>query len=119
MRFLQCIKTCISHRKTRWFYLSCKVGTLKFKNVIHANLQYGIQWDEWSETYRSAVLESSNLIDSIPIKARQNKAIKHIYLGIDNGVDYKEFDIVCTNYDLSLEEQEYVLYDDFDWLNEN
>jgi hypothetical protein len=95
-----------------------KNGILKFENVVHATIPYSFECDEWSEFYRSAVLENSNVIDNLPEKAKGNKVIKHIYLGIDYGTDYKEIDIVCSNYYLSLEEQEYILHDDFDWLYE-
>ncbi|MES9681908.1 hypothetical protein CN514_16790 [Bacillus sp. AFS001701] len=100
------------------FTYRVKKGTLKFESVIYANIPYGFEWDEWSEFYRSAVLDNSQVIDRIPVKAKENKDIKHIYLDIDYGVNYKELDIVCSNYYLRLEEQEYILHDDFDWLNE-
>jgi hypothetical protein len=100
------------------FTYRVKKGILKFENVIHANIPYSFEWEEWSEFYRSAVLDSSKLIDRIPKIAKENKSLKHIYLGIDYGVEYKELDIVCSNYYLTLEEQEYVLHDDFDWLYE-
>jgi len=104
-------------RQGRFTY-RVKKGTLKFENVINASIPYSFEWDEWSELYRSAVLNTSNLIDRIPAKEKENKTIKHIYLGIDYGVDYKELDIVCSDYYLILEEQEYILNDDFDWLYE-
>ncbi|WP_155889931.1 hypothetical protein [Peribacillus kribbensis] len=91
---------------------------MKFDNVINANIPYSFVWNEWSEFYRSAVLITSNVIDRIPAKVKENKALKHIYLGIDYGVDYKELDIVCSDYSLTLEDQEDMLHDDFDWLNE-
>ncbi|MFP5109534.1 hypothetical protein ACSU6B_22685 [Neobacillus sp. C211] len=100
------------------FTYCVKKGTLKFENVIYANIPYSFEWDEWSEFYRSAVLNTSNVIDKLPAKAKENKAIKHIYLGIDYGVDYKELDIVCSDYYITLEEEEYILHDDFDWLYE-
>ncbi len=97
------------------FTYRVKKGTLKFESVIYANIPYSF---EWSEFYRSAVLDNFNVIDRIPVKARKNKDIKHIYLGIDYGVDYKELDIVCSNYYLTLDDQEYILHDEFDWLYE-
>ncbi|QCR31968.1 hypothetical protein [Lysinibacillus sp. SGAir0095] len=100
------------------FTYRVKKGMLKFENVIYANIPYSFEWDEWSEFYRSAVLDSSKVIDRIPTGAKKNKTLKHIYLGIDYGRDYKELDIVCSNYSLSLHEQEYILHDDFDWLYE-
>ncbi len=100
------------------FTYRVKKGTLKFDNVINANIPYSFVWNEWSEFYRSAVLITSNVIDRIPAKVKENKALKHIYLGIDYGVDYKELDIVCSDYSLTLEDQEDMLHDDFDWLNE-
>ncbi|PFH82613.1 hypothetical protein [Bacillus sp. AFS088145] len=93
-----------------------KRGTLKFESVIYATIPYGFKWDERSEFYRSAVIDNSKVIGQIPVKVKENKDIKHFYLGIDYGEDYKEIDIVCTNYYLSLEEQEFILHDDFDWL---
>lgn len=100
------------------FTYRVKKGTLKFENVIRANIPYSFEWDEWSEFYRSAVLDSSKMIDSIPAGAKGNKSLEHVYLGVDYGVEYKELHIVCSNYYVSLEEQEYILHDDFDWLYE-
>lgn len=93
-------------------------GTLKFENVVLANIPYGFEWDEWSEFYRSAVLDNSKVFDRITSKAKGNKSLKHIYLGIDYGSEYKELDIVCSNYSLIIEEEEFILHDDFDWLYE-
>lgn len=100
------------------FTYRVKKGILKFENVIHANIPYSFEWDEWSEFYRSAVLDSSKVLDRIPKKVKENKSLKHIYLGIDYGTNYKELDIICSNYGLTIEEHEYVLNDDFDWLYE-
>ena len=60
----------------------------------------------------------NNVIDNVREIAKGNKNLKHIYLGIDYGVKYKEIDIVCSNHYLVLEKQEYILHDDFDWLYE-
>lgn len=53
------------------FTYRVKKGSLKFENVIYANIPYSFEWDEWSEFYRSAVLENSNLIDRIPDIAKK------------------------------------------------
>jgi hypothetical protein len=100
------------------FTYKVRKGILEFTGVVYANIPYSFEWDEWSEFYRSAVLEKSILIDKLPEKAKENKALKHIYLGVDYGDEYKEIDIVCSNYSLILQEKDYILHDDFDWLYE-
>jgi hypothetical protein len=55
------------------FTYSVRKGILIFKNVVHANIPYSFEWDEWSEFYRSAVLDSSKLIDSIPDQVKKIK----------------------------------------------
>lgn len=61
-------------------------------------------------------MESSNVIDNVREIAKGNKHLKHFYLGIDYGNEYKEIDIICSNHHLLLDDQEYILHDDFDWL---
>ena len=114
----QILKTLSRLDRHDGFTYRVKKGTLKFENVVHGKIPYSFEWDEWSEFYRSAVLESSNVIDNVIEIAKKNKHLKHIYLGIDYGVEYKEIDIVCSNHYLLLEDQEYILHDDFDWLYE-
>lgn len=112
----QILKTISRLDRHGGFTYRVKKGTLKFEDVVHANIQYSFEWNEWSEFYRSAVLESSNVIDNVRESAKGNKHLKHFYLGIDYGSEYKEIDIICSNHHLLLDDQEYILHDDFDWL---
>lgn len=80
-----------------------------------------MEFGEWSEFYRSAVLDSSELLEKI--KKRSNPAtkkiqeqLKHIYLGVDNGDEYNQIDIICSNFSLELGSEQFILHDDFDWL---
>lgn len=114
----QILKTVSRLDRHGGFTYRVKKGTLKFEDVVYANIPYSVEWNEWSEFYRSAVVESSNIIDNLSEKAKENKRLKHFYLGIDYGRDYKEIDIVCSNHYLILDDQEYTLHDDFDWLYE-
>ena len=100
----------------RNFTYKVKQGNLIFYGVLFANLTYGLEWGEWSELYRSAILDSSELLHRY--QHRTEKSIKHIYLGIDNGNEYREFDIICTKYEMQLDDEEFILHDDFDWLYE-
>lgn len=97
-------------------------GVLRFIGVVFSNINYGIYWNEWSEFYRSAILGSSDLLERVkkyPLKDEVKDKLKHIYLGIDNGNNYKEIDIVCIDYSLSLEKDDFILHDDFPWLFED
>lgn len=97
-------------------------GTLTFEGVIFSDFQYGMYWGEWSEFYRSAVLDSSELLERVkatPLKDEIKGRLRHVFLGIDNGTEYKEIDIVCSSHSLIIESKEYVLHDDFDWLYED
>lgn len=40
------------------------------------------------------------------------------YLGIDNGNEYVEQDIICESFAKELEPEEYILHNDFVWLYE-
>jgi hypothetical protein len=105
----------------RNFTYRVRNATLTFYGVLFANVPYGMEWDEWSEFYRSAILSSSKTLERIkrlPIGEDVKNKLKHIYLGIDNGNDYKEIDIICSNYSLTLQDEEFILHDDFDWLYE-
>ncbi|PEF35014.1 hypothetical protein CN563_23795 [Bacillus sp. AFS026049] len=44
---------------------------------------------------------------------QENQCVKHYYLNIDYGVEYKELEIGCSVYSLSLEDNKYILHDDF------
>ena len=103
------------------FTYKVRRGTLVFDKVIFADIPYGLYFDEWSEFYRSAEMKTSKLLSdyskNLPSSIKAD-SLKHYYLGIDNGTDYKEFDIICNNYNLTLENEEKILHDDFDWLYE-
>ncbi len=103
-------------RKANFTY-KVRRGELLFSGVLFTNFSYGLEWGEWSEFYRSAILDSSTLIERYKPKSRGK--INHIYLGIDNGNEYREIDIVCQHYALSLEDEEFILHDDFEWLYED
>lgn len=105
----------------RGFTYKVKLGILTFTEVLYATIPYSMEIGEWSEFYRSAVLDSSELLEKV--KKRPNPALKkikqqfkHIYLGIDNGFEYKEIDIICQKFSLELSSEEFILHDDFDWL---
>jgi hypothetical protein len=106
----------LDRNEGRNFTYKVKQGRLLFSGVLYCNLSYGLEWGEWSEFYRSAILESSDLLNRF--KTRSENNVKHIYLGIDNGNEYREFDIVCSNFELQLDDEEYILHDDFEWLYE-
>ena len=103
------------------FTYKVKPGTLLFDKVIYADLSYGLYFDEWSEFYRSAEMKTSKLLSDyckhLPSSIKAD-GLNHYYLGIDNGTDYKELDIICSSYSLTLENEEKILHDDFDWLYE-
>lgn len=100
------------------FTYKVRDAILTFVGIVYANLPYCLEFDEWSEFYRSAIVKSSRIIERIPERAKSNKQLQHIYLGIDNGNDYKEQDIVCENYSMQVGIDEYILHDDFNWLYE-
>lgn len=107
--------------RERGFTYKVKLGILTFTEVLYATIPYSMEFGEWSEFYRSAVLDSSELLEKV--KKRPNPALKkikeqlkHIYLGIDNGFEYKEIDIICQKFSLELGSEEFILHDDFDWL---
>jgi hypothetical protein len=81
-----------------------------------------MQWNNWSEFYRSAVLTSSELLMKVkkrlPIIQERKYRLKHVYLGINSDDDYHEIEIVCTDFSLDLGADEFILHDDFDWLYE-
>lgn len=103
------------------FTYKVKLGILTFTEVLYATIPYSMEIGEWSEFYRSAVLDSSELLEKL--KKRPNPALKkikeqlkHVYLGIDNGIEYNEINIICQGFTLELESEEFVLSDDFQWL---
>lgn len=103
------------------FTYKVKRGVLTFTKIVYANIPYGMEFGEWSEFYRSAVLNSSELLEKVKkrhssVNKNIKNQLKHIYLGIDNGDKYKEIDIICTDFSLELDSQEFILHDDFDWL---
>ncbi|WML48656.1 hypothetical protein RCG23_00425 [Neobacillus sp. PS3-34] len=100
------------------FTYKVRKGILEFSGVVYADIPYFIEFDEWNEFYRSAILKSSSLIDQLPERSKLNKNLTHIYLGIDVGNEFSKKDIVCEEYNLSVEDQDYILHDDFDWLYE-
>ena len=107
------------HISDQEFTYKVSRGTLTFKNVIYADIPYGLYWDKRSEFYRSAVLTDSKYLNDtlkkLPIiKDRDN--YRHYYLGIDNGVDYKEVDILCDGHELILEGEIKTLHTDYDWI---
>lgn len=103
------------------FTYKVRIGILTFTEVLYANIPYSMEFGEWSEFYRSAVLDSSELLEKI--KKRSNPAtkkikeqLKHVYLGVDNGDEYNQIDIICSNFSLELGSEQFILHDDFDWL---
>ncbi|MEK5255258.1 hypothetical protein NST74_17480 [Paenibacillus sp. FSL F4-0125] len=105
----------IDRNEGRNFTYKVKEGLLKFHGVVYANIPYVMEWNEWSEFYRSAVVPSSKLLESFKQRVNDNE-LKHIYIGIDNGNEYNELDIICKDYSIELKPKEYILHDDFDWL---
>ena len=103
------------------FTYKVRRGTLIFHKVIYANISYGLYFNEWSEFHRSAELKTSKFLSDyckhLPSTIKSD-TLKHYYLGIDNGTNYKEFDIICTSHVLTLESEEKILHDDFNWLYE-
>ncbi|MEG0774050.1 hypothetical protein [Clostridium sp.] len=103
------------------FTYKVKSGILAFTEVLYANIPYSMEFGEWSEFYRSAILDSSELLEKI--KKRSNPAIKkikeqlkHVYLGVDNGDVYNEINIICSNFYFEFDSEEFILHDDFEWL---
>lgn len=84
--------------------------------MVYAKLPYWMEFDEWSEFYRSAVIKTSSILQRVPERAQKHKELLHIYLGIDNGNEYAEQDIICESFAIELEPEEYILHNDFDWL---
>ncbi|MEK4978165.1 hypothetical protein [Bacillus sp. FSL K6-6540] len=114
-RLLKVVST-LDRNEGRNFTYKVKQGSLIFHSVLFTNFSYGLEWGEWSEFYRSAILDSSDLLNRF--QNRSNKSLKHVYLGIDNGNEYREIDVICSKYEMQLEDQEFILHDDFDWLYE-
>ncbi|WP_405173809.1 hypothetical protein [Paenibacillus sp. FSL H8-0260] len=100
------------------FTYKVREAILTFSGVVYANLPYCMEFDEWSEFYRSAIVKSSRMLERVPERAKSNKLLQHIYLGIDNGNEYNQQDIVCSSYSMELGPNEYILHDDFEWLYE-
>ncbi|MFF2484618.1 hypothetical protein [Paenibacillus sp. NPDC058071] len=100
------------------FTYRVKVGLLEFQGVVYANIPYVMEWNEWSEFYRSAIVSSSKLLEAFQQRIKDDE-LKHIYIGIDNDNEYNELDIICKDYSILLKPQEYILHDDFDWLYED
>jgi hypothetical protein len=98
------------------FTYKVREAVLKFSGVVYANLPYCMEFDEWSEFYRSAIVKASGILKRVPERVKTDKQLKHIYLGIDNGNEYKQQDIVCSSFSIELAPDEYILHDDFDWL---
>ncbi|MGN7356901.1 hypothetical protein ACTHPF_06005 [Paenibacillus sp. SAF-054] len=106
----------LDRNEGRNFTYKVKQGALMFYGVVFGNTPYNIEIGEWSEFYRSAVLDSSPLIDKFI--NRSEKPLIHVYLGIDNGNELNKIDIICNTYKLELEDEEYILHNDFEWLFE-
>jgi hypothetical protein len=103
------------------FTYKVRRGSLIFDKVIFADLSYGLYFDEWSEFHRSAELETSKFLSEYSkhlSSSIKSESLKHYYLGIDNGTNYKEFDIICDSHTLTLEGEEKILHQDFNWLYE-
>lgn len=115
-KLLKVVGTLIRNEGRNFTY-KVKPGILVLHGIVFSNFSYGLEWGEWSEFYRSAILDSSNLIDRY--KDKTTEPLKHIYIGIDNGNEYKEFEIICSRYEMILEQEEYILHDDFEWLYED
>ena len=108
-------------RSPNSFTYKVRRGILVFDKVVFANITYGLYFDEWSEFYRSAEMKTSKFLsdycEHLP-SAIKADSLKHYYLGIDNGTDYKELDIICHGHILTLENEEKILHDDIHWLYE-
>lgn len=61
---------------------------------------------------------TSSILQRVPERAQKHKELQHIYLGIDNGNEYVEQDIICESFAMEMEPKEYILHNDFDWLYE-
>ena len=105
-------------RSEHSFTYKVREARLKFSGVVYAKLPYWMEFDEWSEFYRSAVIKTSSVLQRVPERAQKHKELLHIYLGIDNGNEYVEQDIICESFAMELEPEEYILHNDFDWLYE-
>ncbi len=109
-------------RSANSFTYKVRRGTLVFDKVIFADIPYGLYFDEWSEFYRSAEMKTSKFLSDyckhLPSSIKA-ESLKHYYLGIDNGTNYKNLDIICFSHSLTLETEEKILHDDFDWLYED
>lgn len=105
-------------RSEHSFTYKVREASLKFSGVVYAKLPYWMEFDEWSEFYRSAVIKASSVLQRVPERAKKDKELQHIYLGIDNGNEYVEQDIICEIFTMELEPDEYILHNDFSWLFE-
>lgn len=47
------------------FTYKVKHGVLTFTKIVYATIPYGMEFGEWSEIYRSAVLNSSELLQKV------------------------------------------------------
>lgn len=53
----------LDRNEGRNFTYKVKQGSLIFHSVLFTNFSYGLEWGEWSEFYRSAILDSSDLLN--------------------------------------------------------
>ncbi len=96
-------------------------GILIFENIAFCNLALQNETIEYPEFYRSAVLNTSDLLDEIKHKLKgmgktYSEDLKHYYLYIDQGYFETEVHIICENHKMTLEDEQKKLsmFDGFD-----
>lgn len=57
------------------FTYKVREAILTFSGVVYANLPYCMEFDEWSEFYRSAIVKSSRMLERVPERAKSNKLL--------------------------------------------
>ena len=87
-------------------------GTLTFKNVIQSDLELKNERYEYPEFYRSAVLETSDLLTkNIETKGAKKGDYHDYYLYIDHGNSQGEYHIICETHELTMDNNPRLLSD--------
>lgn len=97
-------------------------GILTFDNVLYCDLRLLNEYYEYPEFYRSAILETSELLTTTTEKFKRLEKplpenVRHYYLYIDQGNDETEVHIICEKHELTLEPEPKFLTE-FNGLNE-
>ncbi|MFD5019815.1 hypothetical protein ACFWMP_13010 [Paenibacillus sp. NPDC058367] len=69
-------------RSEHSFTYKVREARLKFSGVVYAKLPYWMEFDEWSEFYRSAVIKTSSILQRVPERAQKHKELKNSYISI-------------------------------------